>query len=106
MDQNLNVILGSLPNDTRVYCGHEYTVTNLKFALSVEPQNTDIKSKLAWAQSKVSKRDPTVPSTIGEEKKINPFMRLDKSQVKKFTGESDRLEVMSTLRQRKNDFQP
>lgn len=106
MDQNLNVTLGSLPNDTRVYCGHEYTVTNLKFALSVEPQNTDIKSKLAWAQSKVSKRDPTVPSTIGEEKKINPFMRLDKSQVKKFTGESDRLEVMSTLRQRKNDFQP
>lgn len=106
MDHNLNVILGGLPPDTKVYCGHEYTVTNLKFALSVEPQNVDIKSKLAWAQGKVTKREPTVPSTIGEEKKINPFMRVRKSQVKKYTGETDDLEVMTVLRHRKNEFQP
>lgn len=106
MDHNLNVILGGLPSDTRVYCGHEYTVNNLKFALSVEPQNSDIKAKLSWAQAKVAKREPTIPSTIGEEKRINPFMRLKKPQVKKYTGETDELEVMSVLRQRKNDFQP
>ena len=106
MDQNLNVTLGSLPAETRVYCGHEYTVTNLKFALSVEPQNTDIKTKLDWAQKKVTKREPTVPSTIGEEKKINPFMRLRIAQVKKYANETDELEVMTILRQRKNEFQP
>lgn len=106
MDHNLNEILGSLPPNTRVYCGHEYTVNNLKFALSVEPQNTDIKSKLSWAQNKVAKREPTVPSTISEEKKINPFMRLKKPQVKKYTGENDELEVMAVLRQRKNEFHP
>lgn len=106
MDHNLNGILGNLPDNTRVYCGHEYTVTNLKFALSVEPQNVDIKTKLSWAQNKIAKREPTVPSTIGEEKKINPFMRLKNSQVKKFTGETDELEVMTVLRHRKNEFQP
>lgn len=106
MNINLNTILGALPPDTRVFCGHEYTVNNLKFALSVEPQNTEIKTKLAWAQNKVAKREPTVPSTIGEEKKINPFMRLNKSQVQKYTGETDEVEVMTVLRHRKNEFQP
>lgn len=106
MDHNLNVVLGNLPSETKVYCGHEYTVTNLKFALSVEPQNGDIKSKLAWAHAKVAMREPTVPSTIGEEKRINPFMRLKRSQVKKYTGETDELEVMTVLRHRKNSFQP
>lgn len=104
MDQSLNVILGALPNETKVYCGHEYTVSNLKFALSVEPQNVDIKAKLDWAQSQVAKREPTVPSTIGEEKLINPFMRLNKQQVRKFTKEQNHLEVMSILRQKKNEF--
>lgn len=106
MDHNLNFILGNLPSDTRVWCGHEYTVTNLKFALTVEPQNMDIKSKLTWAQKKIDQHEPTVPSTIGEEKKINPFMRIRKSQVKKFTGETDDHEVMAVLRHRKNEFQP
>lgn len=106
MDHNLNVVLGNLPPDTKVYCGHEYTVNNLKFALSVEPQNTDIKSKLSWAQNKVAKKEPTVPSSIGEEKRINPFMRLKRSQVRKYTGESEDLEVMAVLRHRKNEFQP
>lgn len=104
MDRNLNSVLGNLPENTKVYCGHEYTVANLKFALSVEPQNIDIKSKLAWAQNKVLKREATVPSTIGEEKKINPFMRLKEPQVKKYTGEQDELEVMSMLRHKKNEF--
>lgn len=106
MINNLNNILGNLPADTRVYCGHEYTVTNLKFALSVEPQNIDIKNKLAWAQNRQTKREPTIPSTIGEEKKINPFMRLKQAQVKKYTGETDELEIMTVLRHKKNEFVP
>jgi len=105
MDYSLNVILGNLPPDTKVYCGHEYTVANLKFALSVEPQNVDIKSKLNWAQNRVAKKEPTIPSTIADEKKTNPFMRLKRSSVKKYTGEQDELEVMAVLRHRKNEFQ-
>lgn len=104
MNRNLNVILAGLPNDTKVYCGHEYTVTNLKFALSVEPQNIDVKGKLSWAQTKVARREPTVPSTIGEEKRINPFMRLKHSHVKEYTGETDEIEVLTVLRHRKNEF--
>lgn len=106
MDRNLNQTLGGLPNDTKVYCGHEYTVTNLKFALTVEPQNVDVKAKLSWAQTRVSRREPTVPSTIGQEKKINPFMRLKNSRVKEYAGETDEIEVMTVLRHRKNEFKP
>jgi hydroxyacylglutathione hydrolase len=48
-----------------VFCGHEYTVANLKFARHVEPNNTDIEGKISWAQNKRTKMEPTVPSTIG-----------------------------------------
>uniref|UniRef100_A0A915PUU1 hydroxyacylglutathione hydrolase n=1 Tax=Setaria digitata TaxID=48799 RepID=A0A915PUU1_9BILA len=76
MDSALNDKLSSLPNDTKVYCGHEYTVDNLKFALSVEPKNDEIKKKLVWAEERRRSGDCTVPSTIGEEKRFNPFMRV------------------------------
>jgi hydroxyacylglutathione hydrolase len=49
-----------------VFCGHEYTVANLKFAHHVEPNNTDIEEKMSWAQNKRTKMEPTVPSTIGK----------------------------------------
>ena len=49
----------------RVFCGHEYTLGNLKFAHHVEPNNTDIEEKMSWAQNKRSRMEPTVPSTIG-----------------------------------------
>jgi hydroxyacylglutathione hydrolase len=48
-----------------VFCGHEYTVANLKFARHVEPNNTDIEEKISWAQNKRTKMEPTVPSTVG-----------------------------------------
>jgi hydroxyacylglutathione hydrolase len=50
----------------RVFCGHEYTVGNLKFAHHVEPNNIDIEEKMSWAQNKRTKMEPTVPSTIGK----------------------------------------
>ncbi|EPY88932.1 hydroxyacylglutathione hydrolase, mitochondrial-like protein [Camelus ferus] len=69
-------VLGRLPPDTRVYCGHEYTINNLKFARHVEPSNAAIQEKLAWAKEKYSAGEPTVPSTIAEEFTYNPFMRV------------------------------
>jgi hydroxyacylglutathione hydrolase len=76
MHEALNGKLGHLPDDTRVYCGHEYTVTNLKFAASVEPENGAVAKKLQWAQAERDAGRFTVPSTIEEEKTINPFMRV------------------------------
>lgn len=67
--------LARLPIDTKVYCGHEYTVANLKFAISLEPENLDIKTYIS-AADELRRRDlPTVPSTIGVEKMVNPFVR-------------------------------
>lgn len=67
--------LARLPADTKVYCGHEYTVANLKFALSLEPENIDIKTYVAAADELRARSLPTIPSTIGLEKLVNPFVR-------------------------------
>jgi hydroxyacylglutathione hydrolase len=77
--------LASLPDDTRVFCGHEYTESNLRFAAHVEPANRAVAEKLARVQTVRAKRaddwhdaspdEMTVPSTIGEERATNPFLR-------------------------------
>ncbi len=77
--------LSQLPDDMRVYCGHEYTEGNLRFAAHVEPDNQDVRRKLEWAEGlradaaadwhDATPDEMTIPSTIGDEKKTNPFMR-------------------------------
>lgn len=67
--------LAALPDDTRVYCGHEYTEKNLRFAAALEPGNRALAEKLAAVQALRRAGKPTVPSTIGEEKATNPFLR-------------------------------
>lgn len=69
-------IIGTLPDKTKVFVGHEYTVNNLKYAAHVEPNNKKIAEKLSWAQKIRNENKFTVPSTIAEEKLINPFMRV------------------------------
>ncbi len=64
--------LAALPDDTQVYCGHEYTRKNLEFAAHVEPENEDVR---AWIARVDAGSGPTVPSSIGDEKRINPFVR-------------------------------
>jgi hydroxyacylglutathione hydrolase len=68
--------LAALPDDTRVYCGHEYTEKNLRFALTLEPQNPRLRARLAAVEDLRRAGRPTVPSTIGEEKATNPFLRV------------------------------
>jgi hydroxyacylglutathione hydrolase len=73
--------LATLPAQTRVYCAHEYTLDNLRFALAVEPDNPDL---IARIEAESRKRDaglPTVPSTIGLERATNPFLRVMEPQV-------------------------
>lgn len=67
--------LAELPGDTRVYCGHEYTEANLRFAANVEPDNAAVSAAIARAKTKRAGGAPTVPSTIAEELATNPFMR-------------------------------
>jgi len=67
--------LAALPAETRVYCGHEYTLANLRFALAVEPDNADLRARDARDHAKRLRGEPTVPSTLGEERATNPFLR-------------------------------
>jgi len=97
-------ILGKLPENTRVYCGHEYTVANLKYALHVEPNNEAVKNKLDWAQAQRQKKNPTIPSTVGEERSYNPFMRVREKSVQEHSGASEGIACMGALRKEKDGF--
>lgn len=99
-------ILSNLPADTKVFCGHEYTLQNLQFAAKVEPDNVDIQNKITWALTQKKNNKPTIPSTIAEEMKINPFMRVSALDVQKHAGSTDPVEVMGILRREKDQFKP
>ncbi len=100
-------LLKNLPQDTEVYCGHEYTLQNLRFAASMEPENLTIASYISHLQNK---KDPcTLPSTIALEQQINPFMRTHIPSIqRKASAEEvisdDALSIFSWLRARKNAF--
>jgi hydroxyacylglutathione hydrolase len=91
MHESLNLKLATLPDDTEVYCGHEYTESNLAFALSVEPGNAALqqrakevrarRSRAAADWHEASDAEMTVPSTIGLEKATNPFLRVDSPEI-------------------------
>ena len=67
--------LGQLPDETHVYCGHEYTLRNLEFAAQIEPSNAAVHRKLEFARACVAEGRPTIPTTLGEERAYNPFLR-------------------------------
>jgi len=73
--------LASLPDETAVYCTHEYTQANLKFACYVEPTNSDISSYNEYVIAKRAKQQITLPSTIALEKKINPFLHCSNTEL-------------------------
>lgn len=104
MYQSLSVTLSSLPKPTLVYCGHEYTVKNLQFALTVEPDNLRIRQKLTWAQNQRQAGQPTIPSTIEEELETNPFMRADLPAIQAKVGRSSPVEALGELRKWKDNW--
>jgi hydroxyacylglutathione hydrolase len=69
--------LRALPDDTRVYCGHEYTLSNLRFAQSIEPASRALPAALQDAEARRARGEPTVPGTLGQERAHNPFLRWD-----------------------------
>ena len=102
--------LAELPADTAVYCGHEYTVANLRFALTLEPDNVALQEYYTWACAQRAAGRPTLPSTIGRERAVNPFLRTHISAVREplssgLDHKSDiEIEVFARLRRRKDDF--
>lgn len=97
--------LGSLPTDTLVYCGHEYTLSNYKFCLSIEPENTDLFSENERAKALRADNKPTVPSTIGRELQTNVFMRVNQPTIQKvFHGLSEPAAILDAVRDAKNNF--
>ncbi|HVN63517.1 MAG TPA: hydroxyacylglutathione hydrolase [Candidatus Binataceae bacterium] len=73
--------LAALPDSTRVYCGHEYTEKNLRFALTLEPANDALRRKHEWSVKTRAAGDYTVPSTIADEKATNPFLRTGSAEL-------------------------
>lgn len=106
MHKALIQILGSLPDHTHVYCGHEYAIQNLSFGLHVEPNNKAIQDKLAWVHERRDKSLPSVPSTIGEEKQINPFMRVTEAPVQEHAGTTEAVATMAAIRCEKDNWKP
>jgi hydroxyacylglutathione hydrolase len=93
--------LRSLPADTKVWCGHEYTVNNLRFAQTVEPDNPDIASALREAKAARGAKQFTVPGRLDRELATNPFLRFDDPGVAK--GRSA-VESFTAIRQAKDNF--
>lgn len=94
----------ALPDNTNIYCGHEYTQKNLEFALSLEPNNEKVKARLERVQALFQEDRPTVPSNLAEEKATNPFLRTHTSELQKALGIDDPIALFSHLRELKNKF--
>ena len=96
----------NLPLNTKIYCGHEYTKSNLNFCLAYDTKNNFLKKKKKDIQKKVNFNQPTIPSTLGEEIKTNIFLRCDVPEIKHALGlqDSSEVEVFSKLRDLKDSF--
>jgi hydroxyacylglutathione hydrolase len=98
--------LKSLPDDTKVYCGHEYTYKNLEFCLTFNPNNNFLKKKKSEIELSLKNKKPTIPSTIGDEIRANIFFRFNDPDVKKAINleNSSDIEVFTKLRDLKDNF--
>jgi hydroxyacylglutathione hydrolase len=81
MNHSLEKLM-SLPSKTEIYCAHEYTLSNLQFALMAEPDNIDLKEYELNSKNKREKNIPTIPTTLGQELQINPFLRVAETSLR------------------------
>ncbi|MEY4747943.1 MAG: hydroxyacylglutathione hydrolase [Pseudomonadota bacterium] len=101
--------LAALPGSTRVCCAHEYTLSNLRFAQAVEPDNADLAAYVADCQALRAAGAPTLPARMTRERRINPFLRcaepaVQASGLARGAGSADPVAVFAALRQWKNEF--
>ncbi|XP_059662381.1 probable hydroxyacylglutathione hydrolase 2, chloroplastic isoform X2 [Cornus florida] len=106
MHSSLGKII-SLPDDTNVYCGHKYTLSNSKFALSIEPNNEALQSYAAQVANLRSKGLPTIPTTLKKEKACNPFLRTSSMEIRRLLNipaTANDGEALGVIRQAKDNF--
>lgn len=102
--------LAALPDGTRVCCGHEYTLANLRFAMAVEPGNRDIVDYAAECKALRSRGQPTLPSVLARERRVNPFLRCREPSVHEMAQRhagrelKNEVEVFAVIREWKNGF--
>ncbi len=110
-DQMFNALkkISKYPKETKIFCGHEYTLSNLKFALAVDENNEDLIKEYDNIKNIVDSGNPSLPTILEKELKINPFLRCDNHHIKnkivsKFNTSDDEFEVFCALRQWKDNF--
>ncbi len=96
--------LRQLPDNTRVWCAHEYTLNNLKFAVTVDGQNPDLQSRYQQVQAARQRQEATVPSLLGIEKKTNPFLRWDQPALQATAKMQEPTRVFGRIRGMKDMF--
>ena len=102
--------LAALPDKTAVCCGHEYTLANLRFAAAVEPDNQDVRNYAAECAARRERGEPTLPSRLGRERRVNPFLRCREAAVRtaaeRWAGMrlQDPVEVFAAVRRWKDGF--
>jgi hydroxyacylglutathione hydrolase len=98
--------LMALPDTTRIYCGHEYTQSNGRFALTIEPSNAELVKRVAEVKTIRANGRPTIPSTMGLEKQTNPFLRPHAPAIRKTLNmeSADDVAVFAEIRRRKDAF--
>ncbi|MEP0911607.1 hydroxyacylglutathione hydrolase [Leptolyngbya sp. GB1-A1] len=94
----------SLPDDTRIWCAHEYTQKNLQFALTVDEQNQDLQHRVAQVNQLRGRSEATIPSLLGEEKRTNPFLRWDQPVLQTKVKSHDPIQTFARLRGMKDQF--
>lgn len=96
--------LRSLPDDTAIYCAHEYTLNNLKFALTVDPDNLELQDRYQNVAIARQQGQATIPSQLGLEKATNPFLRWDHAALQAAVNSQDSVQTFARLRGRKDQF--
>jgi hydroxyacylglutathione hydrolase len=98
--------LRALPDTTKVYCGHEYTESNARFALAIDPDNVALQARAAEVRRLRAENRPTVPSTMESERAANPFLRADNERLQRALGTppGDAIAAFAEIRRRKDVF--
>jgi hydroxyacylglutathione hydrolase len=96
--------LRSLPDNTRVWCAHEYTLKNLQFALTIDGNNTELQKRSYQVKAQRSRQEPTIPSMLGIEKLTNPFLRWEQPALQLAANSSDPVQTFARIRGMKDMF--
>lgn len=96
--------LRALPDNTRVWCAHEYTWNNLRFALTVDSENQELQKRLTEVTALRQLQQPTVPSLLGIEKQTNPFLRWDQPSLQLAVNSSDPIQTFAKIRGMKDKY--